>query len=142
MIRLAISFFGGHGVMEDFLSLPRLHRDAMIMELWEGPRSVLLTQIHRDFQRVANWYSPEEFVHDLLEGANNDKIKEYAFKFKEIIDAKSLLKNDSETLTICNEWQKFSNKLFIAYQEQALDELNAEFKIIQFSKLLRKFKRK
>jgi hypothetical protein len=52
------------------------------------------------------------------------------------------LKNDLETLTICNEWQKFSNKLFIAYQEQALDELNAEFKIIQFSKLLRKFKRK
>jgi alkylation response protein AidB-like acyl-CoA dehydrogenase len=142
MIRLAISFFGGHGVMEDFLSLPRLHRDAMIMELWEGPRSVLLTQIHRDFQRVANWYSPEEFVHDLLEGANNDKIKEYAFKFKDIIDTKSLLKNDLETLTICNEWQKFSNKLFIAYQEQALDELNAEFKIIQFSKLLRKFKRK
>ncbi|NVM01422.1 MAG: acyl-CoA dehydrogenase family protein, partial [Candidatus Helarchaeota archaeon] len=26
MIRLAISFFGGHGIMEDFLSLPRFHR--------------------------------------------------------------------------------------------------------------------
>ncbi|TFG18294.1 MAG: acyl-CoA dehydrogenase [Promethearchaeota archaeon] len=142
MIRLAISFFGGHGVMEDFLSLPRLHRDAMIMELWEGPRSVLLTQIHRDFQRVADWYSSEEFIQDLLERANNDKIKEYALEFKRIMDTESLLKNDSETLTICREWESFSNKLFIAYQEQALEELNIDFKPLQFSKCLRQFKKR
>ncbi len=37
MTRMAISFFAGHGVMEDFLSLPRFVRDAFIMELWEGP---------------------------------------------------------------------------------------------------------
>ncbi|GAH32613.1 unnamed protein product, partial [marine sediment metagenome] len=35
MIRKAISFFGGHGIMEDFLSFPRLHRDSLIM----GPNS-------------------------------------------------------------------------------------------------------
>jgi alkylation response protein AidB-like acyl-CoA dehydrogenase len=142
MIRLAISFFGGHGVMEDFLSLPRLHRDAMIMELWEGPRSVLLTQIHRDFQRVANWYSPNEFIRDLLKGASDDKINEYAMEFKRIIDTESLLKSDSETLSICREWEIFSNKLFIAYQELALKEINFEVKPLQFSKLLRKFKKK
>ena len=140
MIRLAISFFGGHGVMEDFLSLPRLHRDAMIMELWEGPRSVLLTQIHRDFQRVAKWYPSDEFIHDLLMGASDDKINEYAIEFKRIMDTESLLKNDSETLNICREWEIFSNKLFIAYQEQALNEMNFEPKRLQFSKLLRKFK--
>lgn len=142
MIRLAISFFGGHGVMEDFLSLPRLHRDAMIMELWEGPRSVLLTQIHRDFQRVSNWYSSEEFIHDLLQGANSDKIKEYASEFKRIMDTESLLKNDAETLSICRDWEAFSNQLFIAYQEQALEELNIKLKPLQFSKLFRKLKRK
>ena len=142
MIRLAISFFGGHGVMEDFLSLPRLHRDAMIMELWEGPRSVLLTQIHRDFQRVADWYSSEEFVQDLLEGANNDKIKEYVLEFKRIMDTESLLKNDSETLIICREWESFSNKLFIAYQEQALAELDVAFEPLKFSKCLRQFKKR
>lgn len=140
MIRLAISFFGGHGVMEDFLSLPRLHRDAMIMELWEGPRSVLLTQIHRDFQRVANWYPSDEFIHDLLKGASDDKINEYAIEFKRIMDTESLLKNDSETLNICRAWEIFSNKLFIAYQEQALNEMNFEPKRLQFSKLLHKLK--
>jgi len=142
MIRLAISFFGGHGVMEDFLSLPRLHRDAMIMELWEGPRSVLLTQIHRDFQRVADWYSSEEFIQDLLEGANNDKIKEYVLEFKRIMDTESLLKNDSETLIICREWESFSNKLFIAYQEQALAELDVAFEPLKFSRCLRQFKKR
>ncbi|MFW9929996.1 MAG: acyl-CoA dehydrogenase family protein [Candidatus Thorarchaeota archaeon] len=142
MIRLAISFFGGHGVMEDFLSLPRLHRDAMIMELWEGPRSVLLTQIHRDFQRVANWYSSGEFIHDLLQGASDDVINEYTMEFKRIIDTESLLKNNSETLKICRDWEIFSNKLFIAYQEQALKEMNFELSPLQFSKLLRKFKKK
>jgi alkylation response protein AidB-like acyl-CoA dehydrogenase len=142
MIRLAISFFGGHGVMEDFLSLPRLHRDAMIMELWEGPRSVLLTQIHRDFQRVANWYSSDEFIHDLLQGASDDVINEYTMEFKRIINTESLLKNNSETLKICRDWEIFSNKLFIAYQEQALKEMNFELSSLQFSKLLRKFKKK
>ena len=56
------------------------------------------------------------------------------------MDTESLLKNDSETLNICREWEIFSNKLFIAYQEQALNEMNFEPKRLQFSKLLRKFK--
>ena len=48
VLRTAMSIFGGHGVMEDFSSLPRLYRDSAINELWEGPRNVLMTQIHRD----------------------------------------------------------------------------------------------
>ena len=61
VVRTAMSLFGGHGVMEDFSSLPRLYRDAAVNELWEGPRNVLLTQIHRDLQKVASWYAPQEF---------------------------------------------------------------------------------
>lgn len=45
-LRMAMSIFGGHGVMEDFSSLPRLYRDAAVNELWEGPHNVLLSQIH------------------------------------------------------------------------------------------------
>lgn len=142
MIRKAISFFGGHGIMEDFLSFPRLHRDSLIMELWEGPRNVLLTQIHRDFQRVKNWYSPDEFVSDLLIGSEQDLIKEYGPQLTRIMSHDSLLRNDETTLKICNDWEAFSNNLFIAYQEQALNELNFEDKPINFSKLLRKFKKR
>jgi alkylation response protein AidB-like acyl-CoA dehydrogenase len=141
-IRMAISFFGGHGVMEDFLSFPRLHRDSMIMELWEGPRLVLLTQIHRDFQRVKDWYSAEDFVRDLLKGASLDLIEEYATEFNRIMSYETLLRNDEETLKICRNWEEFSEKLFIAYQKQALKELNYNEKMIKFSKLLREFKKR
>jgi len=142
MIRKAISFFGGHGIMEDFLALPRLHRDSMIMELWEGPRNVLLTQIHRDLSRVKDWYPLDEFCRDLLKGANSDQIEEYVTVFSRIMSHDSLLKNDQETLAICHDWEKFSTKLFIAYQEQALKELNYEGSQLKFSKLLREFKKR
>jgi len=142
MIRLAVSFFGGHGIMEDFLSLPRFHRDAMIMELWEGPRNLLLTQIHRDFQRVADWYSAQDFVKDLLENSDKDIISSYAEKFSTIMKHESLLRNDEITLKICKEWQEFSNKLFKAYQEEALRNIKYTEKPLKFSKLLREFKKR
>ncbi|MFX0134370.1 MAG: acyl-CoA dehydrogenase family protein [Candidatus Hodarchaeota archaeon] len=142
MIRKAISFFGGHGIMEDFLSFPRLHRDSMIMELWEGPRNVLLAQIHRDFQRVKDWYSADDFCRDLLRGADSDLIEKFTSEFSRIMSHDNLLRNDEETLAICRDWEEFSNELFIAYQEQALRELNYEGKPIKFSKILREFRKR
>ncbi|MFX1418048.1 MAG: acyl-CoA dehydrogenase family protein [Promethearchaeota archaeon] len=142
MIRKAISFYGGHGIMEDFLSSPRFHRDSMIMELWEGPRNVLLTQIHRDLSRVRDWYSANDFCRDLLKGSDSDLIEDYASEFNRIMAHDSLLRNDEETLKICRDWETFSNKLFIAYQEVALMELNYTGESFKFSKLLRKFKKR
>ncbi|TXT58073.1 MAG: hypothetical protein BAJALOKI2v1_450016 [Promethearchaeota archaeon] len=141
-IRLAISFFGGHGIMEDFSSLPRFHRDSMIMELWEGPRNVLLTQMHRDLQRVREWYSPEEFLRDLLEDLSKDIVKPLTERFLKIMNHESLLKNDDQTLQICRDWQALSNEIFHKYQDQALAELNYEEQPISFSKLYKKFKKR
>jgi alkylation response protein AidB-like acyl-CoA dehydrogenase len=142
MIRMAISFFGGHGIMEDFLSFPRFHRDSLIMELWEGPRNVLLTQMHRDFSRVKDWYPADEFIRDLLEGANVDIKEPLASEFLRIMSHDSLLRNDDETLAVCRDWQKLSNDLVHAYQDQALKELKFESKPLKFSKLLRSFKKR
>jgi alkylation response protein AidB-like acyl-CoA dehydrogenase len=142
IIRKAISFFGGHGIMEDFIDFPRMHRDSLIMELWEGPRNVLLAQIHRDFQRVVDWYTPDEFVKDLLKGVDQETIKYLATEFSRIISYDSLLRNDKETLDICRDWENLSNELFHTYQDQALTELNYEGKPLKFSKLLRRFKKK
>ncbi|MFO7797138.1 MAG: acyl-CoA dehydrogenase family protein [Promethearchaeati archaeon] len=142
MIRMAISFFGGHGVMEDFLSFPRFFRDSIIMELWEGPRNVLLTQIHRDFQRVAEWYSADEFIKDLLDGLEKERVQDLAMRFQKIISHDSLLKADEETLQLCRDWQSLSNEIFHAYQDLALKEMGYEEKALKFSKLLRKFRNK
>ena len=51
---------GGNGIEEEFSPLPRLHRDAVIMEAWEGPHNVLLTQALRDLARFG--VDPEAFV--------------------------------------------------------------------------------
>lgn len=142
IIRKAISFFGGHGIMEDFIDFPRLYRDSLIMELWEGPRNVLLAQIHRDFQRVAEWYSADEFVRDLLEEVDEETIKFYATEFSRIIAYDSLLRSDTETLELCQDWENLSHELFHLYQDQALAALNYKGKPLKFSKLLRKFKKK
>ncbi|MFH2009180.1 MAG: acyl-CoA dehydrogenase family protein [bacterium] len=123
MARMAISFFGGHGIMEDFHALPRLLRDAFIMELWEGPRNVLLTQIHRDLSRVAPWYPADEFCRDLLAGADPDVVEPLTTEFVRLMSHPSLLTPDPETRQICRDWDRFSTRLCHAVQEQALAEL-------------------
>lgn len=54
----AIMILGGNGIVEDFTVLPRLLRDAMIIETWEGPHNTLCLQIMRDAARsnlVERW---------------------------------------------------------------------------------------
>jgi len=94
VLREAMSIFGGHGVMEDFSSLPRLYRDSAINELWEGPRNVLLTQIHRDLQKVSNWYQPAEFVRHILSGLDESTIRELSDEITELVAYPNLFQMD------------------------------------------------
>lgn len=47
----AIMVLGANGIVEDFTILPRLLRDAMIIETWEGTHNTLCLQIVRDAAR-------------------------------------------------------------------------------------------
>ena len=47
-VREAILVLGANGIVEDFTILPRLLRDAMIIETWEGAHNTLCLQIVRD----------------------------------------------------------------------------------------------
>ena len=125
VIREAMSIFGGHGVMEDFSSLPRLYRDSAINELWEGPRNVLLMQIHRDLQQAAAWYKPEEFVANVLQGLDQVLIDELAAEIKTIVAHPHLLQLDDATIDICRRWDAFCHSFFHAYQNLALKEVEA-----------------
>ncbi|MEQ1568843.1 MAG: acyl-CoA dehydrogenase family protein [Myxococcota bacterium] len=51
-IRDAIEVLGGNGAIEEFSPLPRLLRDAVVLEAWEGGHNVLCSQILRDSQRL------------------------------------------------------------------------------------------
>lgn len=122
-IRIAMAIFGGHGVMEDFSSLPRLYRDSAVNELWEGPRNVLLTQMHRDFQRAAAWYQPAEFVERILQGADPGEIKVLSQEMTELLSHPNLLQMDEKTIEVCERWDKFCQDLYHAYQALAVQEV-------------------
>jgi alkylation response protein AidB-like acyl-CoA dehydrogenase len=47
----AMLVLGGNGIEERFSPLPRLYRDNVIMETWEGPHSLLYTQALNDLVR-------------------------------------------------------------------------------------------
>ena len=46
-----IEILGGNGTVEDFSVLPRLLRDNVVFENWEGSHNVLLAQVQRDMRR-------------------------------------------------------------------------------------------
>lgn len=51
VIRRGIEVLGGNGAMENFSVLPRLLRDSIIFEAWEGAHNTLLAQSLRDVRR-------------------------------------------------------------------------------------------
>ena len=51
VVRRGIEALGGNGTIEDFSALPRLYRDAIVFESWEGTHNVLCAQALRDLAR-------------------------------------------------------------------------------------------
>ena len=52
VVHRAIEVLGGNGTIEDFSPLPRLYRDSIVFESWEGTHNVLCAQVQRDCQRL------------------------------------------------------------------------------------------
>lgn len=62
----AMMVLGGNGIEERFSALPRLLRDAIILETWEGPHGLLLARQLLDIKKYCHQDSPEEIVRLLL----------------------------------------------------------------------------
>jgi acyl-CoA dehydrogenase-like protein len=52
VVRDGIEILGGNGTIEDFSVLPRLYRDSIVYESWEGTHNVLVAQVLRDLERL------------------------------------------------------------------------------------------
>ncbi len=52
VVRDGIEILGGNGTIEDFSILPRLYRDSIVYESWEGTHNVLVAQVLRDLGRL------------------------------------------------------------------------------------------
>lgn len=74
LVHEAIMVLGGNGVEERFSPLPRLWRDAIVMETWEGPHNVLFTQALHDMTRYG--VDPAAFVARVAGEARADLARE------------------------------------------------------------------
>ncbi|MBT2690169.1 acyl-CoA dehydrogenase family protein [Bacillus sp. ISL-47] len=123
VLRDAISVFAGHGVMEEFSSLPRIFRDVVVNEQWEGPRNLLLTQIYRDIQRVTDWYPPADFVANVLEGASQETVDRFAEQLTDLLQRPVCGEVSEASMEAAEEWDQFCDCFFKAYQTVAVEEL-------------------
>ncbi len=76
VVHQGIEVLGGNGTIEDFSPLPRLYRDSIVFESWEGTHNVLCAQVQRDcvrlglLDRVLAWQRAE--LASAGEGAGGD----------------------------------------------------------------------
>ncbi|MFB6262186.1 MAG: acyl-CoA dehydrogenase family protein, partial [Bradymonadaceae bacterium] len=67
-----IEVLGGNGAIETFSVLPRLLRDSIVTENWEGTHNTLQMQIMRDMQKYAVHEGFMSYVRSLLETARDE----------------------------------------------------------------------
>ncbi len=121
---LAMSIFGGHGLMEDFSSQPRLFRDATTLAgAWEGPKNLLLTRLYMDLDAASQWYPLTEFVANLLVGASQATIDEMATRLSDLLSHGTLIGTDDKTMEVCEQWEVFCFDFTHAYQDVACEEV-------------------
>ncbi len=73
----AMMILGGNGIEERFSPLPRLLRDAVILETWEGPHGLLCARLMLDIHKYGGSEDPRALVSMLLgEGARDEELAE------------------------------------------------------------------
>lgn len=114
-LRLAISLFGGNGAIEDFSDLPRLFRDSMVNELWEGPRNVLLAQMYRDL--LKSKFPLTEVLSEMFPQLNAEEVDQYALEIQSIAKVNLVDLPNKENMKAARRWENLWEELFISYQQ-------------------------
>ncbi len=78
VVRQGIEVLGGNGAIEDFSVLPRLLRDAIVYEQWEGTHNVLAAQVLRDLGRLGLGGIVVDRTATLLKGIADPELGELA----------------------------------------------------------------
>ena len=114
-LRLAISLFGGNGAIEDFSDLPRLFRDSMVNELWEGPRNVLLAQMYRDL--LKSKFPLDEVLAEMFPQLNSEEIEQYTLEIQSIAQVNLVALPNKENMKAARRWESLWEELFVSYQQ-------------------------
>jgi acyl-CoA dehydrogenase len=109
----AMMIFGGNGIEERFSAMPRLWRDAAILETWEGSYSLLLMQALGDLVKFGVAGREAEFLgYGLGDFAKATDIAELG----EILRAPDVDAN-------IERWGELGPRLYHCFEQRALSEL-------------------
>ncbi len=111
----AMMTLGGNGIEERFCALPRLWRDAAILESWEGPYTLLLMQALEDMVRFGVAGREREFLSLGLGEATEGQVTELAHILAAPQEEESILR-----------WAALAPRVYRRFEEQALTELASE----------------
>jgi alkylation response protein AidB-like acyl-CoA dehydrogenase len=78
VINHGIEILGGNGAIESFSVLPRLLRDNVVFENWEGTHNVLMAQVQRDMRRYEVHQPFFNQVRRMLEPLNFKRLRREA----------------------------------------------------------------
>ncbi len=76
VVHRAIEVLGGNGAIESFSILPRLYRDMVVLESWEGTHNVLCLQVLRDIGRYGLHEPFGRWLNGLLAGVTHDSLQD------------------------------------------------------------------
>jgi alkylation response protein AidB-like acyl-CoA dehydrogenase len=126
VVHEGIEIFGGNGAIEDFSVLPRLYRDSIVCESWEGTHNVLAVQVLKDVMR---YRLHEPFVARLVavaersaDGAPKQALLARVAEERADLDALLTAPLDVAQLEI----RPLVNRLSVSWQLASLLELGTE----------------
>jgi acyl-CoA dehydrogenase len=83
----AIELLGGNGAIETFSVLPRLLRDNVVYENWEGTHNVLLAQVQRDIRRYQVHEPFLAVVRQLFESLSGAELRDEGLRYLDQLTA-------------------------------------------------------
>jgi alkylation response protein AidB-like acyl-CoA dehydrogenase len=75
VVRSGIEVLGGNGTIEEFSVLPRLYRDSIVLESWEGTHNTLCAQVLRDFAKRGLQRPWLAEIEGAMEGLTHDTLR-------------------------------------------------------------------
>lgn len=106
----AMMTLGGNGIEERFCALPRLWRDAAILESWEGPYTLLLMQALEDMARFGVAGREREF---LAFGLGQEAAEDHVAELTAVLGAPAQEDN-------ILQWAELAPRLYRRFEDKAL----------------------